>query len=348
MMPVVSLVTTVRDEADSIEGFLRSVLAQTRVPDEVVIVDGGSRDDTVARILALRARVTAPRIHVLRAPGANISQGRNIAIARAAGPIIAVTDAGTELAPDWLERIVRPLEADAQVAVSAGFFEPAGATLFERCLAVLITPQLPEIEPERFLPSSRSVAFRKEWWLRVGGYPEWLRHCEDLVFDLALRRAGARFAFAPDARVGWNARPSLGRFFRQYFDYARGDGHAHLWPARHAARYTAYAAGALLLAAALMAATAPGAPSLLPLLPALLLAAGIAAHFRRFALRAWRLRQSRGARETAATLALLPALVVAGDVAKMIGYAVGRYERARAGGPDRLRAAAPALIEELR
>src|SRR5690606_26325181 len=181
MKPAVSLIATVRNEADSIEHFLRSILAQTRAPDEVVIVDGGSRDDTVARILALRARVTAPRIHVLRAPGANISQGRNIAIARATGPIIAVTDAGTALAPDWLEHIVRPLEADAQVAVSAGFFEPAGATRFERCLAVLITPQLPEIEPERFLPSSRSVAFRKEWWLRVGGYPEWLRHCEDLV-----------------------------------------------------------------------------------------------------------------------------------------------------------------------
>src|SRR5690606_8934677 len=139
-----------------------------------------------------------------------------------------------------------------------------------------------------------------------------------------------------------------GRYFRQYFDYARGDGHAHLWPARHAVRYTAYAAGALLLAATLTAATAPGAPPLLALVPASLLAAGGAAHFARFARRAWRLRRSRGARETAATLALLPAVVVAGDVAKMIGYVVGRYERARVGGPDRLRASAPALIEELR
>src|SRR5690606_37508089 len=157
-------------------------------------------------------------------------------------------------------------------------------------------PQLPEIEPERFLPSSQSVAFRKEWWLRVGGYPEWLRHCADLVFDLALQRAGARLAFAPAARVGWHARPSLGRFYRQYFDYARGDGHAHLWPARHAARYVAYAAGALLLATTLMTAAAPGTPPLFALVPALLLAAGIAAHFRRFARRAWRLRRSRGGR----------------------------------------------------
>ncbi len=342
MKPAVSLIATVRNEADSIEHFLRSILAQTRAPDEVVIVDGGSRDDTVARILALRARVTAPRIHVLRAPGANISQGRNIAIARATGPIIAVTDAGTALAPDWLEHIVRPLEADAQVAVSAGFFEPAGATRFERCLAVLITPQLPEIEPERFLPSSRSVAFRKEWWLRVGGYPEWLRHCEDLVFDMELKRAGARFAFAPDARVGWNARPSLGRFFRQYFDYARGDGHAHLWPARHAARYTAYAAGALLLAGAL------AAPSALALAPAALLAVGAAAHFSRFARRAWRLRASRGTLETLATLALLPFVVVTGDVAKMIGYPLGLFERARARRPERLLASSPARIEEVR
>ena len=106
-----------------------------------------------------------------------------------------MTDAGTELERNWLERLVAPFAGGSQVGVAAGFFLPAGDTFFERSLATVITPQLPEIEPDKFLPSSRSVAFRKEWWQRVGGYPEWLEHCEDLVFDMDMRAAGAEFAF---------------------------------------------------------------------------------------------------------------------------------------------------------
>ena len=81
----------------------------------------------------------------------------------------------------------------------------------------------------------------------MGGYPEWASHCEDILFDLALRRAGARFAFVPDALVLFRPRGSLRAFARQYFLYARGDGVANLWPRRHAIRYVTYSAAAALL-----------------------------------------------------------------------------------------------------
>ncbi|HEV2765010.1 MAG TPA: glycosyltransferase, partial [Pyrinomonadaceae bacterium] len=51
----VSLVVPVRDEAETIDELLSSIAAQTRPPDEVLIVDGGSRDDTVARVRAAGA-----------------------------------------------------------------------------------------------------------------------------------------------------------------------------------------------------------------------------------------------------------------------------------------------------
>ena len=79
----------------------------------------------------------------------------------------------------------------------------------------------------------------------MGGYPEWLDYCEDLVFDLALQQSGARFAFAPRAIAWFRPRGSLAAFFRQYYRYARGDGKADLWRARHAIRYAVYL-GALL------------------------------------------------------------------------------------------------------
>ena len=184
----VSLITTLKDEAGSIRSFLDGLFGQSRLPEEIVIVDGGSTDGTIAEIERARASAPVP-IRLIEAPGANISEGRNVAIAEASNEVIAVTDAGTRPEPDWLEKLVAPFEREPDTAVSSGFFMPGGTGWRQRTLAIAITPQREEIDPDAFLPSSRSVAFQRIWWSRVGGYPEWLRHCEDLVFDIELRKA---------------------------------------------------------------------------------------------------------------------------------------------------------------
>jgi GT2 family glycosyltransferase len=311
----ISLISTVKDEAGSIEPFLSGLLAQSRPPEEIVLVDGGSSDGTVAAIE--RAQESSPvPIRLIEAPGANISAGRNLAIAAASHELIAVTDAGTEPRPDWLEKLVAPLEGDAEAGVASGFFLPGGGDWRQRSLAIAITPQREEIEPDRFLPSSRSIAFRRSWWRQAGGYPEWLGHCEDLVFDLELRRAGARFVFVPDAIVVWDARPDLRSFARQYFNYARGDGHANLWPKRHALRYGAYAAGLFLLTRRRRRRLALG-----------LLLLGWVGYQWKFLRRLHRIPVSADPVERLGAFARVPLIVTVGDVAKMVGYAVGTYER---------------------
>lgn len=318
-----TLVATVRDEAATIADFVGGLERQTRPPDEIVIVDGGSSDGTVA---ALRdwAERSSVRVAVHEAPGTNISAGRNLAISRARGDVIAVTDAGAVADDRWLERLCAPFEDPAVGAVS-GFYRAGGDSWFARCLTTVITPQLPEIDAHEFLPSSRSIAFRRCVWEQVGGYPEWLDHCEDLVFDLALREAGVRFVFEPSAIVTWHGRSSLRAFARQYFYYARGDAHARLWPRRHAARYGAYGAGVWLLHAAPHSKLARGA-----------LAAGVVLHLSRYWRRLARQPFSRSPAEVAAAWALVPVIAVTGDVAKMVGYAVGRARRPRpAPGPSR-------------
>ena len=232
MRSAVTLVVTVKNERRSLERFLESVFAQSRMPNEIVIVDGGSHDGTVKLLQVHQGRQHQDvELRVVEAPGANIAAGRNIGIESAQGSLIAITDAGTELDRCWLEQLVAPLERNTGIAVSSGFFTPGGKTWFERTLSTIITPQREDVSPASFLPSSRSVALRKDWWQRVGGYPEWLQHCEDLVFDLALRNAGAEFCFVPDAVVSWTARSTPAAFFRQYLLYARGDGQALLWRA---------------------------------------------------------------------------------------------------------------------
>ncbi|MDX6555672.1 MAG: hypothetical protein QOD86_1867, partial [Miltoncostaeaceae bacterium] len=326
-VPGVSLIATVFNEAATIDAWLAGLDAQTVRPQEVVIVDAGSTDGTLEALQARAAR--DPAFKVLVVAGLSVPEGRNRAIEAAAGPIVAITDAGTHPEPDWLERLVEPLLEDPQAGVSAGFFAPAGTSAVERVLAAVITPRLPEIDPETFLPSSRSVAVRKEWWERAGGYPDWLRAGEDLVFGMRLREAGARFVFAPDAIVHWSPRPTLGGFFAQYRHYARGDGHAHLWTRRHAIRYAAYVTGAGLAAAGRSRKW-----------PRLALAAGVAAYMRKFFRRVRAERPIDGALGRLGAHLLVPVIVVMGDVAKMIGYPKGLYERARAGSPEALQHAA--------
>ena len=133
----VSLVATVKDAGPHIEEFLNSMRAQTRAPDEVIVVDGGSTDGTF-ETLQQATDVTA-----LSDPGANIARGRNVAIRAAAHDVVAVTDADCVLAPDWLQRIVEPIEAGADV--SAGFYRPLGASLLQACAAAVSLPEPDEL-----------------------------------------------------------------------------------------------------------------------------------------------------------------------------------------------------------
>ena len=91
----VSLCLTVLNEADNLDALFASVVAQTRLPDEIVVVDGGSVDGTVAVVERWLARGVP--IVLVTVPGANISAGRNVAISRARSEIVAVTDAGVRL-----------------------------------------------------------------------------------------------------------------------------------------------------------------------------------------------------------------------------------------------------------
>jgi glycosyltransferase involved in cell wall biosynthesis len=221
----VALIVTVRNEAATIGPLLDSILSGTRVPDEIVIADGGSTDGTLD---LLRSRAASdPRIRAVLAPG-NRSVGRNAAVRASSAPIIACTDAGVEVEPGWLERITRPFADDPGVDVVAGFYVPVANTRFERAAGVISAPSLHEVDPKHFLPSTRSVAFRRTAWERVDGFDEALAHNEDTPFALALKRSGTRFHFAPEARVRWHPRGDLASFFRQHLRFGFGDGESRV------------------------------------------------------------------------------------------------------------------------
>lgn len=322
---MISLILTVLNEGDNLHMLMTGICEQSRLPDEFVVVDGGSQDETVAILESYADRLP---LRVIIEPGANISQGRNRAIQTAHGDILAITDAGVRMDPHWLERITQPLLDDERVTVVAGFFVADPQTIFEAAMGATVLPLAGEIDPATFLPSSRSVAIRRSALDRAGMYPEWLDYCEDLIFDMRLQATQPPFVFAADAIVHFRPRESLTAFFKQYYRYARGDGKADLWRKRHIIRYVTY----LLLIPGIFL-----AGSLIhPLLWGLYLAGAVVYLYQpyRRLLTVMQTAPQRHALAWLQAILLVPVIRVTGDVAKMIGYPAGWYWRKQHHPPD--------------
>lgn len=323
---MITLIATVLNEGDNIHHVMRSIKAQTRQPDEIVIVDGGSTDNTVS---IMQGYADELPLRVVVQSGCNISEGRNRAIDEASGDIIAVTDAGVKLTDHWLEQLTQPLlDHQDTVDVVAGFFLADPQTLFEVALGATTLPLQSEIDPATFLPSSRSVAFRKAASDFIGGYPEWLDFCEDLIFDIRLQRTAKPFVFAPDALVYFRPRPTLRKFYKQYYLYARGDGKADLWRKRHIIRYLTYLVvfPMVLLLGLLVH----------PLLWGLYIIGGAVYLYQPYR-RLPQVMQTAPSQSLLAWLyciVMIPVVRIVGDVAKMIGYPIGWQWRLQNQPPD--------------
>jgi len=314
----VSVISTIMNEEKSVHRLLDSLLAQSRMPDEVVIADGGSTDNTLEVLKQYESKLP---LVVISAPGSNISQGRNQAIAAANGPIIAVTDAGVLLSVDWLQELVRPFE-DQGASMVAGWFEADPYSTFEVSMGATVLPALSEIDPAKFLPSSRSVAFTKGDWEAVGGYPGWLDYSEDLLFDQALYEKNGPFHFSPKAVAYFRPRTNLRDYARQYYLYARGDGKANLWPIRHGIRYLTYLALLPLLVRLILSGRWFGWVGLL---------SGVGLYCFRPGQRLWSMTTEWSPSARARAFGLIPVIRLVGDLAKMLGYPGGLIWRLKGG-----------------
>ena len=254
----ISVVATVRNDREGTEALLIALSAQTRLPDEVVVVVTGSTDGT----LELLERWTKGQLplRVLEREGANISAGRNAAVAAATHEWIACTDAGCRPDSGWLDAID---SARAGADLVTGVAAVGGSTQLERLMAITHYPAVAELRAssasvrlshrlfgrryDAESPGGGSMAFRKTLWERVGGFPEQVHAGEDRAFGRAAVDQGFRAVLVPDASVTWRPPTTLAASARMFFTYCRGDIRVK-GRRRHAARLTAWSLASVVAA----------------------------------------------------------------------------------------------------
>lgn len=215
----VSVVIPVRDEADSIATLISSIESQTRKPEEVVIVDGGSRDGTPELV---RSIVGAdPRYQIIEAGTATPGRGRNVGTLVSRCPWVAFTDAGIELDARWLERMTAAAESHPSAEVVFGTYDPRIRSFFDSCAVGAYVQALHGSPPVAGRgPSVASMMITRAALDRANGFPDF-RAAEDLVFFERLQEAGVSATWAPDAVVHWEVAPSMLATFRRFRLYSR-------------------------------------------------------------------------------------------------------------------------------
>lgn len=186
--PDVSFVVPTHNEGEYLRSALASIAGlDTGYEHEVIVVDGGSTDDT--RAIAREYDAT-----VLEEPDSSIGQARNRGAARANGEWLAFVDADTELRANYLTAMVGFVESNALAAASSHcrITGPLRATL----MAATINSVFPRLE-RPILPGFNTFVHARAFD-EVGGFPDVPN--EDTAFS---RRLAKRYptGYYPDVLV---------------------------------------------------------------------------------------------------------------------------------------------------
>lgn len=210
--PAVSILMPVKNEERFLATALRSLIAQTFMEWELVVVDDGSSDAT-ARILAAAA-CGDRRIRVLDSGGEGLVAALNTGLAACRAPLVARMDGDDVAHPHRLAEQVAFLEANGEVGLVACSFRHfprqevgMGMAGYEQWQNSLLTHE--EIMADLFVESPfvhPSVMFRIRAVQAVGGYRDrgW---AEDYDLWLRLAADGTRFARLDKTLFFWRERP---------------------------------------------------------------------------------------------------------------------------------------------
>ena len=204
-MSRISVIIPCLNDAAYIRQALESVFAQTRLPDEVIVVNGGSTDGTL-EILAEYGE----RVAVFRQEGKGVSRAKNQAARRATGDYLSFLDADDFWYPEKLLRQEKLMESHTEYGFCSSdvdFFNEDGV-LIHAAISKEKQPRSGEVFPDLFrnnFISSATVFLRKSCFEASGGFPEETYYAEDT--ELWLRMAKSfQLGYIPEALAAYRVR----------------------------------------------------------------------------------------------------------------------------------------------
>lgn len=209
--PTTSIVIRALNEAAHLPRLLTSIAEQSVQPDEVILVDSGSTDNSVAIAEDFGASI----VHI---PPGDFTFGRalNWGCEAAKGELLVFVSAHVyALGSEWLDRLIEPF-SDPQVGVSYG-----GQTGDERSnfaelqLMARWFPEEGTLDQDNSFCNNANCAVRKSLW-EAHGYDESLPGLEDMAFAREIRASGNRVAYVPEAKIAHVHEEGLRRTFNRY------------------------------------------------------------------------------------------------------------------------------------
>jgi glycosyltransferase involved in cell wall biosynthesis len=175
----VTVVITAYNYAEFVGEAIESCLNQTRKPDEIIVIDDGSTDDTQA----ILSRYDG--IQVITQSNRGVAAARNAGVARATGAFIVCLDGDDALDARYLETCLSDIHRDRSLGIVYTGLSLLGT---DGALAPNAWPPqfdweaqaTPHVPPTNCIPSA--AMFRKTMWERAGGYKQVYAPGEDAEF----------------------------------------------------------------------------------------------------------------------------------------------------------------------
>lgn len=197
-----SVVIPLYNKEREIEATVRSVLAQTLQPKEIIVVNDGSTDCSAEVV----RRIDSPLIRQINQPNGGVSRARNRGIEAATGEYVALLDGDDQWEPDFLEEIARLIEAFP----ACGLYCTAFRIVADNGLFDAPCPEQRGIvgnffrdSAHRYIAIPSTAVIPRAAFDNVGGFPEGMKIGEDLYLWIKLARR-YRVCFSPRRLVRYS------------------------------------------------------------------------------------------------------------------------------------------------
>jgi rhamnosyltransferase len=221
-----SLVIRAYNEEKYIGRLLEGILQQTMADVEIILVDSGSSDGT----LAIASRYPVQIVHI-RPEEFTFGRSLNQGIAHAHGDLIVIASAHVyPVYPDWLERLLAPFD-DPRVALTYGRQRGAESTKFSehQIFARWFPDSSLARQPNPFC-NNANAAIRRSLW-EEHPYDETLSGLEDLAWARWAMEQGHTIAYVAEAEIVHVHNETPGAVYNRYRREAIA--FKHIFPQEH-------------------------------------------------------------------------------------------------------------------